>query len=296
MWDAWDDQTNFQRNLNTGEVEVDGSTIFHVTEYRERRDHFAWFACSEEVTGFDTSRDAFLGPYRGWDRPVVVETGRATGSVAHGWAPMGSHHVALTLAPGETREVRFALGYFENPRDAKFDEGGRLNQRLVRPVIDRYLDGDVVEAAFGALRSRWTEVLDQLQVSTPNEHVDRMVNTWNAYQCMVTFNLSRSASYFESGIGRGMGFRDCCQDLLGFVQMAPDAGARAHPRRRGDPARVGRRVSPVRAAHEAGQRRDRLGLQRRPAVARARGCRVPEGDGRPVDPRRARALRLAAGE
>ena len=222
LWDAWDDQTNFQRNLNTGEVEVDGSTIFHLTEYRERRDHFAWFACSEEVTGFDTSRDAFLGPYRGWDRPVVVETGRATGSVAHGWAPMGSHHVALTLAPGETREVRFALGYFENPRDAKFDEGGRLNQRLVRPVIDRYLDGEVVEAAFGALRSRWTEVLDQLQVSTPNEHVDRMVNTWNAYQCMVTFNLSRSASYFESGIGRGMGFRDCCQDLLGFVQMAPD--------------------------------------------------------------------------
>ncbi len=157
----------------------------------------------------------------------MVETGRATDSVAHGWAPMGSHHVALTLAPGETREVRFALGYFENPRDAKFDERGRLNQRLVRPVIDRYLDGEVVEAAFGALRSRWTEVLEQLQVSTPNEHVDRMVNIWNAYQCMVTFNLSRSASYFESGIGRGMGFRDCCQDLLGFVQMVP---ARARER------------------------------------------------------------------
>ena len=157
----------------------------------------------------------------------MVEAGRATDSVAHGWAPIGSHHVALTLAPGETREVRFALGYFENPRDAKFDSRGRLNQQLVRPVIDRHLDGDVVESAFGALRSRWTEVLEGLQVSTPNEHVDRMVNTWNAYQCMVTFNLSRSASYFESGIGRGMGFRDCCQDLLGFVQMVP---ARARER------------------------------------------------------------------
>ncbi len=220
LWDAWDDQTNFQRNLNIGEVEVDGNVIFHLTEYRERRDHFAYFACSEDPVGFDTSRDAFLGPYRGWDRPVVVETGHATDSVAHGWAPIGSHQVALTLAPGETREVRFVLGYFENPRREKFHDG-RLNQALVRPVIRRYLDAEVVEAAFDDLRSRWSELLDGLQVSTPNEHVDRMVNTWNAYQCMVTFNLSRSASYFESGIGRGMGFRDCCQDLLGFVQIVP---------------------------------------------------------------------------
>ncbi len=220
LWDAWDDATNFQRNLNTGEVEVDGSTILHTTEYRERRDHFAFFACSEPVIGFDTSRDAFLGPHRGWDHPVVVETGESAGSIAHGWAPIGSHHVALTLAAGETREVRFVLGYFENPREAKFD-AGRVNQRFVRPVIDRYLGADAVESAFGALRAGWDDRLAQLQVSTPNEHVDRMVNVWNAYQCMTTFNLSRSASFFESGIGRGMGFRDCCQDLLGFVQIVP---------------------------------------------------------------------------
>ena len=221
LWDAWDDQTNFQRNLNIGEVEVDGNVIFHVTEYRERRDHFAWFACSEDVVGFDTSRDAFLGPHRGWDRPLVVEEGESAGSIAHGWAPIASQHVRLTLAPGETREVRFALGYFENPRDAKFEDG-RLNQRLVRPIIRRALDATAGEAALTELASRWDEWLSVLQVSTPNEHVDRMVNTWNAYQCMVTFNLSRSASYFESGIGRGMGFRDCCQDLLGFVQIVPD--------------------------------------------------------------------------
>jgi cellobiose phosphorylase len=61
-----------------------------------------------------------------------------------------------------------------------------------------------------------------LQVTTGSEHLDRMVNIWNAYQCMVTFNLSRSASLFESGIGRGMGFRDSNQDLLGFVHMVPD--------------------------------------------------------------------------
>ncbi len=223
LWDAQDDATNFQRNYSVGEVEVEDGVIYHKTEYRERRDHFAYFACSEPLAGFDTQRDAFLGPYRGWDRPLVVERGAATGSVAHGWQPMGSHHVRLELAPGETREVIFVLGYAENPRDAKFDPPGTqtIDKRRVRPVIERYLDPAVVARSFDELRARWTERLGVLHVETGNEHVDRMVNIWNAYQCMVTFNLSRSASMFESGIGRGMGFRDSNQDLLGFVHMVP---------------------------------------------------------------------------
>ncbi len=229
LWDALDDATNFQRNYSIGEVEVEDGIIFHKTEYRERRDHFAWFACSEPLAGFDTQRDAFLGPYRGWDRPLVVEQGQATDSIAHGWQPMGAHHVRLELAPGERRELIFALGYAENPADAKFDPPGSqtLAKGGVRPTIERYLQADTVEHAFGALRHHWDELLGSLQVETPNEHLDRMVNTWNAYQCMVTFNLSRSASMFESGIGRGMGFRDSNQDLLGFVHMVP---ARARQR------------------------------------------------------------------
>jgi len=222
LWDASDDATNFQRNLSTGEVEVEGSTIFHVTEYRERRNHFAYFACSADVAGFDTQREAFLGPYRGWDRPLVVESGRSTGSVAHGWSPCGSHHVEMTLEPGETREVVFLLGYWENPEATKFDDDGSVNTALVAPVIDRYLRSDAVQDAFDRLRDRWSGHLGALQVRSPDTHVDRMVNIWNAYQCMVTFNLSRSASFFESGIGRGMGFRDSNQDLLGFVHMVPE--------------------------------------------------------------------------
>ena len=233
LWDAWDDATNFQRNFSTGEVEVDSAdpatggpaVIYNRTEYRERRDHIANLACAGgDAVGFDTQREAFLGPYRGWDRPAAVEEGRSRDAVAHGWAPIGSHHVTVTLAPGETREVTHLLGYFENPRDAKFDPPGsqRLNRALVRPVIDRHLAPGAADAALAALRAHWAELLDRLQVSTPDEHVDRMVNTWNAYQCMVTFNLSRSASYFESGIGRGMGFRDSNQDLLGFVHMIPE--------------------------------------------------------------------------
>ena len=224
LWDAWDDATNFQRNYSTGEVEVEDDVIYHKTEYRERRNHFAFFACSVELAGFDTQRDAFLGPYRGWERPLAVEAGRSSDSIATGWAPCGSHHVELSLQPGETREVVFVLGYAENPTDAKFDPPGTqtIDKRQVRPVIDRYRRVDEVDAAFQRLRVHWDGLLETLQVTTPSEHVDRMVNTWNAYQCMVTFNLSRSASSFESGIGRGMGFRDSNQDLLGFVHMAPE--------------------------------------------------------------------------
>jgi cellobiose phosphorylase len=224
LWDAWDDGTNFQRNLSTGEVEVADGVIYHITEYRERRNHFAYFACSAPLAGFDTQREAFLGPYRGWDRPLAVEAGQSTGSIAHGWAPCGSHHVALALEPGEIRDVVFVLGYAENPADAKFDPpgSGMVDKRRVQPVLDRYLQPDGVDAAVERLRGHWRELLDTLRVATPSEHVDRMANVWNPYQCMVTFSLSRSASSFESGIGRGMGFRDSNQDVLGFVHMIPE--------------------------------------------------------------------------
>ena len=223
LWEALEDNTNFQRNYSTGQVEVEDGVIYHKTEYRERRDHFAFFACSAPLAGFDTQRDAFLGPYRGWDRPIAVERGQATDSVAHGWQPMGSHHVRLELAPGETKEVIVLLGYQENPRNDKFDPPGSqtINKKRVKPIIARYLTPAAVEKAFTDLRDHWTAMLGILQVQTGFEHVDRMVNIWNAYQCMVTFNLSRSASSFESGIGRGMGFRDSNQDLLGFVHMVP---------------------------------------------------------------------------
>ena len=229
LWDAWDDETNFQRNYSIGEVEVEDGVIYHRSEYRERRNHFAWFACSGPLAGFDTQRDAFLGAYRGWEAPVAVERGGCSGSIASGWQPIGAQHVRLSLAPGETREIRFALGYHENPPDAKFDPpgSGMLNKRNVRPTIERFLAAETIDGELTRLHDHWDELLGALQVRTGNEHVDRMVNAWNAYQCMVTFTISRSASLFESGVGRGIGFRDSNQDLLGFVHMVP---ARARER------------------------------------------------------------------
>lgn len=223
LWDAQDDAANFQRNFSTGQVEVVDEVIYHKTEYRERRNHFAYFACSEKLAGFDTQRDTFLGAYRSWDNPAAVARGKSFNSIAHGWAPHGSHHVKVNLKPGETKEIIFVLGYHENPVDQKFDppDSQTVNKQSVKPVIARYLDGQNVTMAFEKLRRYWSNLLGIYQVQSPDVHVNRMVNIWNACQCMVTFNLSRSASFYESGIGRGLGFRDSNQDLLGFVHMVP---------------------------------------------------------------------------
>ncbi len=235
LWDAWDDSTNFQRNFNTGQVEVDAQAgvIYHKTEYRERRDHFAFFAC-QPVPVPGAAQDwrwpgSTRSATRSWDHTAAGmirrpwRGGASFDSIAHGWQPMGSHHVKLALQPGESRQVIFLLGYHENPADDKFDPPGSqtINKRTVKPVIAKYLDAAAANAAFAELCAYWERTLDILQVATPDEHTDRMVNIWNAYQCMITFNMSRSASYFESGIGRGMGFRDSNQDLLGFVHMVP---------------------------------------------------------------------------
>lgn len=224
LWDANDDATNFQRNYSIGEVEVSDGVIYHKSEYRERRNHFAYFACSEPLDGFDTQREAFLGAYRGWENPLAVEMDLTSHSIAHGWQPIGSHQLRFTLKPGETRRIFFVLGYAENPESDKFDppDSQTINKKRVIPVIQQFLNPKVVDQAYQELCQDWMRLLDRFQVQTVNPHVNRMVNTWNAYQCMITFNLSRSASYFESGIGRGMGFRDSNQDLLGFVHLIPE--------------------------------------------------------------------------
>jgi cellobiose phosphorylase len=224
LWDALEDATNFQRNLSVGEVEVEDGVIYHKSEYRERRNHFAFFATSAQAAGFDTQREAFLGAYRGWESPAAVEAGCLSNSMASGWQPIGALHTRVQLDPGQSQTIVFLLGYHENPPEDKFDPPGSqvVNKRSVGPVIERYRRLPEVERAFAALRGHWDGLLGKLQVTTPDPHTNRMVNIWNAYQSMVTFNLSRSASYFESGISRGMGFRDSNQDVLGFVHLVPE--------------------------------------------------------------------------
>ncbi len=222
LWNADDDMKNFQRLLSCGEVEVEGSAIYHKTEYRERRNHYAVYSVNAPIAGFDTIRDDFLGAYRGADNPEVVENGQCRNTMASGWSPIACHQLNVTLAPGESRTLIFVLGYIENPPEEKWEAPGIINKRPAREMLARYSAEADVDAAFSALRDYWKRLLGKYHVESRDEKVNRMVNTWNQYQCMVTFNMSRSASYYESGIGRGMGFRDSCQDLLGFVHLIPD--------------------------------------------------------------------------
>ena len=221
LWDAMDDSSNFQRNYSIGEVELSPDAILHKTEYRERRNHYSLFWASRPFDGCDTARDAFLGVYGSPARPEAVLAGRCTGSVAHGWAPVGAMQFHLTLAPGESWSVILGLGYLENPEDEKWAAPGVVNRSRGSAMMARYRTDGQFDAALAALAAFWSELLGGFRLRSGDEKLDRMVNIWNQYQCMVTFNLSRSASYFESGLGRGMGFRDSCQDLLGFVHMIP---------------------------------------------------------------------------
>ena len=222
LWNAEDDSTNFQRNFSTGEVEVIGSTIYHKTEYRERRNHYAVFSVNHDIDGFDTSRDEFVGLYNGPHNPQAVREGQSHNSVAHGWAPVGSHHLKVSLQPGESVSFIFVLGYCENPTDQKFEAPGIINKKPANILLAKYQTDDQVDAALEELKAYWEKLLSTYTISSGDEKLDRIVNIWNQYQCMVTFNMSRSASYFESGMGRGMGFRDSCQDLLGFVHLIPE--------------------------------------------------------------------------
>jgi cellobiose phosphorylase len=222
LWNAWDDQTNFQRNLSIGEVEVEDSAIYHTTEYRERRNHYAVFGVNAPIAGFDTDRESFLGLYNGLHEPEAVLAGTPGNSIASGWSPIGSHCLEAELAPGESRDFVFVLGYVENPTKDKWQKLGVVNKEPARALMSRFSETAQVEAAVAKLRDHWSSLLEISTLESPDERLNRMVNTWNPYQCMVTFNMSRSASYFESGIGRGMGFRDSNQDLLGFVHLVPE--------------------------------------------------------------------------
>ena len=223
LWDAQDDSNNFQRNFSTGRVEVEGSVIYHKTEYRDRRDHYAFYSVNDTIDGYDTDRDEFIGLYNGFNDPQAVIANKANDSFADGWAPIASHYKKITLAPGETKTLIFVLGYVEMPVAEKFEADGKtINKVKAKAMIEMFNTPEKFAAGMAGNKAYWDKLLGILNVDTPDDKVNRMVNIWNQYQCMVTFNLSRSASYFESGIGRGMGFRDSNQDVLGFVHQIPD--------------------------------------------------------------------------
>jgi cellobiose phosphorylase len=211
LWDALNDMTDFQYNLNIAEMEVDkkSSTLYHLSRYRVYKDHYAYFSVNRPMASFDTEREQFLGPWGSLESPQSVREGKGKNTIASDWSPVGSHQVKLTIKPGATEELIYVLGF-------GFTKGDREDR------IAHYKKPANVQAAFDKLAKTWAENMSRFQCETPDEDVNLMAGTWNQYQCRTTFNWSRSASYYESGIGRGMGFRDSNQDTMGFVYQVPE--------------------------------------------------------------------------
>ncbi len=222
LWNAASDMENFQRNFSTGEVEIQDSVIYHKTEYKERRNHYAYYSVNTPVSGYDTDRESFFGLYNGFDEPGVVAEGRSGNSVAHGWSPIASHFIEVELKPGESKDFIFVLGYVENSDDEKWESKNIINKKKAKETIARFDTPAKVDTALADMRKYWDNLLSIYTIDSGDEKLDRMVNIWNQYQCMITFCFSRSTSFFESGIGRGMGFRDSNQDLIGFVHQIPE--------------------------------------------------------------------------
>lgn len=210
MWDAHNDANDFQYNLNIGRTEFMNNAMYHTTLYNVHKNHFAYFWSDTKVKSYDGVRQNFVGPYRGEANPIAVEKGKCSGSLAVGWAPFGGLHVDVTLAPGKEKEVVFVLGYSE-----------KIGTDEVK-LFEKYSDRKNVDAAFNSLKEYWDKNLLKYTCNTPDPAMNSMVNIWNQYQCMTTFNWSRSASYYEAGGERGMGFRDSNQDTLGFGHQIPE--------------------------------------------------------------------------
>jgi cellobiose phosphorylase len=139
LWEAYDDMTNFQRNYSTGQVEVENNAIFHKTEYRERRNHYAYFAANSDVSGFDTSRDSFIGVHNGLEAPQAVLEGACRNSIAYGWLPIGVHQIDIELKPDESKTINFILGYAENPQEKKFNGNGTIKKDEYKKVFSKFI-------------------------------------------------------------------------------------------------------------------------------------------------------------
>lgn len=210
LWDALNDMTDYQYNLNIGQTEFKDNIIYHLSRYRVTQDVVGYLSCANATPkGFDTQRRDFMGNYGDFSAPRAVVEGKTNNSIACGWAPVGALMLPCHLRAGETKTFIFVLGFSEDikepPHKAK-----------------KFSKKETVEKELQKLKAYWDENLNNFSCRTPDDELDLMANTWNQYQCRTTFNWSRSASYYESGIGRGMGFRDSNQDTLGFVHMIPE--------------------------------------------------------------------------
>jgi len=208
FWDMMQDLTNFQYILYTCRMAYADDIVDYSTLLWPSREPKGFLASTQPVVSFDTDRDVFLGQYRDEGRPKAIERGECFGSIAQGGTPCGALQNKVTLQPGETYRVCYICGI----GDAK---------TVGQECKARFSDPAQVEEEFKGVKRYWEGHLGRYQCETPSAVVNSMVNVWNQYQCMTTFNWSRSASFNEAGGRDGLGFRDTNQDTLGAVHMTP---------------------------------------------------------------------------
>jgi N,N'-diacetylchitobiose phosphorylase len=218
-WHTWHDQFNLQYSQYIVRCELVDEMIAHATcpnlpehpdfENRDQSRHTFLALIGAKLAGFDTDREAFLGRYRTYRDPAVVERGRCTGSVAQGDNAVGVFQVELELGPGEEREFAVLLGV------GRAQVAGRKAREEM---------GSVAQArrALDQLKAYWHSRLGALMVKTPDPELDSMLNVWNAYNCLITFAWSRAASLVYAGERDGLGYRDTVQDILGVLPAIPE--------------------------------------------------------------------------
>lgn len=200
------DNQNFQMSLYCAGSSYDENIIEYDLFYEEFG--YQYFTSNVTPDGFDCLRDSFLGAYRTEDNPIAVERGTCSGSHELGNNHCGSLQKDLVLAPGEEVRLIFMLG-----------EGSREVGKKIR---EKYSDMANVDAAYAQLKDYWENKFAQLQIKTPNEGMNTLINTWNLYQAEVNIMFSRFASFIEVGGRTGLGYRDTAQDAMTIPHSNPE--------------------------------------------------------------------------
>lgn len=200
------DNQNFQMSLYCAGSSYDENIIEYDLFYEEFG--YQYFTSNVTPDGFDCLRDSFLGAYQTEDNPIAVEHGTCSGSHELGNNHCGSLQKDLVLAPGEEVRLIFMLG-----------EGSREAGKKIR---EKYSDMANVDAAYAQLKDYWENKFAQLQIKTPNEGMNTLINTWNLYQAEVNIMFSRFASFIEVGGRTGLGYRDTAQDAMTIPHSNPE--------------------------------------------------------------------------
>ena len=208
LWKAINDQWDLQYIQNVAVANFENNLIFYsLFDFSPKA--YVFFTCSDKIISFDCDRDAFIGPYRSETNPIAVEKNVCSNSLALGGNPIAGTSMVVSLLPGESKTLTFMLGIAKT-KDEAFN------------LAKKFSSEDVVVKELQNVKNSWNKLLSNYETKTPDKNFDNLVNVFTSYQCFTTFNWSRYVSFYETGIGRGMGFRDCCQDILGVVHTIPN--------------------------------------------------------------------------